>query len=147
MMKEELFELWRKIGFTVSVNLLNLFHKPEKKPLSLNSVLYMEIISAYPGRYTPSDLADKLRIARSAVTQKINALEKDGYLYRKRCTEDRRVYYLYPTEHFKSPTMDGGEKMFADMMRRFSEEELEKFCDMLDYMMESYTWHNTRLDK
>ena len=55
---------------------------PAYAKLSYNSSLYLDIISAHQGEYTPSKLADMLHITRPSVTQKINVLEKAGYVTR-----------------------------------------------------------------
>ena len=61
-------------------------------------MLYLNIISAPPGKYTASNIADMLHISKPSVTQKINELEKEGYILKSQSHTDKRAYYLTVTE-------------------------------------------------
>ena len=113
---------------------------PAYAKLSYNSSLYLDIISAHQGEYTPSKLADMLHIARPSVTQKINVLEKAGYVTRKQNPADKREYFLY----FNADSFDADTPIYTkltnqiseSMEQRYSKEEIEKFSEMLSYIGE-----------
>lgn len=114
---------------------------PTYAKLSYNSSLYLDIISAHQGEYTPSKLADMLHIARPSVTQKINVLEKAGYVTRKQNPADKREYFLYfNADAFAADTQSIYAKLdkqiSASMEQRYSKEEIEKFSEMLSYIGE-----------
>ena len=114
---------------------------PAYAKLSYNSSLYLDIISAHQGEYTPSKLADMLHIARPSVAQKINVLEKAGYVTRKQNPADKREYFLY----FNADSFDAdtqfiytklNKQISESMEQRYSKEEIEKFSEMLSYIGE-----------
>ena len=114
---------------------------PAYAKLSYNSSLYLDIISAHQGEYTPSKLADMLHIARPSVTQNINVLEKAGYVTRKQNPADKREYFLY----FNADSFDAdtqfiytklNKQISESMEQRYSKEEIEKFSEMLSYIGE-----------
>lgn len=114
---------------------------PAYAKLSYNSNLYLDIISAHQGEYTPSKLADMLHIARPSVTQKINVLEKAGYVTRKQNPADKREYFLYfNADSFDADTQSIYTKLnkqiSESMEQRYSKEEIEKFSEMLSYIGE-----------
>lgn len=112
---------------------------PAYAKLSYNSSLYLDIISAHQGEYTPSKLADMLHIARPSVTQKINVLEKAGYVTRKQNPADKREYFLYfNADSFDADTQSTKltNQISESMEQRYSKEEIEKFSEMLSYIGE-----------
>lgn len=114
---------------------------PAYAKLSYNSSLYLDIISAHQGEYTPSKLADMLHITRPSVTQKINVLEKAGYVTRKQNPADKREYFLYfNVDSFDADTQSIYTKLTKQisesMEQRYSKEEIEKFSEMLSYIGE-----------
>lgn len=114
---------------------------PAYAKLSYNSSLYLDIISAHQGEYTPSKLADMLHITRPFVTQKINVLEKAGYVTRKQNPADKREYFLYfNADSFDADTQSIYTKLTKQisesMEQRYSKEEIEKFSEMLSYIGE-----------
>lgn len=114
---------------------------PAYAKLSYNSSLYLDIIAAHQGEYTPSKLADMLHIARPSVTQNLNVLEKAGYVTRKQNPADKREYFLYLNENVftsDSPSIYAklGQHLDEAMTQRYAKEEIEKFSEMLSYIGE-----------
>ena len=111
--------------------------------LTYNSMLYLDIIYAHQGEYTASKIADILHVARPSVTQKINELEKMGYVTKKQSKVDKRVYYLYvdecnlPKEYTEMDIKVENEilKIFSE---KYSQEEINKFYDMLSIIGDVY---------
>lgn len=111
--------------------------------LTYNSMLYLDIIYAHQGEYTASKIADMLHVARPSVTQKINELEKMGYITKKQSKVDKRVYYLYVDEcNLPKEYTEMDIKVENEILKRFSErysqEEINKFYDMLSIIGDVY---------
>ena len=76
-----------------------------------------------------------------SVTQKINVLEKAGYVTRKQNPADKREYFLYfNADSFDADTQSIYTKLTnqisESMEQRYSKEEIEKFSEMLSYIGE-----------
>ncbi len=113
----------------------------EQSKLSYHSILYLDIIMAYPGKYTASGIADLLMVARPAVTQKINALEKLNLIKRVQCSNDKRKHYLYPNlETFpeKAQYNQTDDCVETKLKEVYSQSELDKFCEILGFVGKLY---------
>lgn len=105
--------------------------------LTYHDILYLSIIEAHSGDYTASNLADMLFVSRPGVTQKINELERKGYLYKEQSQSDKRVYKLFTNK-------EGASKGYYDVVdqtdaniaaaisARYTPEEIALFCKMSD---------------
>lgn len=75
-----------------------------------------------------SDIADELHISRSAVTQVVDALERQDYVSREDSRQDRRVSYLCLSDKgFKKVRQleSKRHKMLESVAESLSDEELE----------------------
>lgn len=109
--------------------------------LTYNSILYLDIVMARQGEYTASQLADLLHVARPAVTQKINELEKMDLIKKVQCSNDKRKFYLYSNMEAFPKKMEynkGDEFVESELKSVYSKEELDKFCEMLEFIGKSY---------
>ncbi len=97
--------------------------------LTYNDILYIDIIRAYPGKYTSSKIADILCVSRPSVTKKIKELIKKGYLIRKQCEKDKRVYYLFVNEDNSFNFYE--EKFEEILLEKFNEKYSKKEIDVL----------------
>lgn len=50
---------------------------------------------------TPVMLADKLGVSKPMITAHVNSLETKGYIVKKPSTDDKRGYYVLPTDKAK----------------------------------------------
>lgn len=108
LMSEQLFE---QLSF-MQYSLLRILY--EKEPLRM------------------SELAGLLGIHKSAVTVKVEKLEKKGLIERERDRQDRRNIYLYVSPKGKKQYEETEEKIaqfFTDIMQQLSPEEMEAFLD------------------
>lgn len=103
-----------------------------------NDTLYMAIIEGHPGEYTPSMIADMLYVSRPSVTQKINELEKKGFIEKRRNPHDKRNYNLYiKADIYKHLKQDNLQTKIADeVKKKFSTEEIDILCKTLDIVGE-----------
>ena len=58
---------------------------------------YLAVISANPG-ITQDQLARRIFINKSNVARQLVALEEDGFVERRPCSDDKRAMRVYPTE-------------------------------------------------
>lgn len=103
--------------------------------LTYNDILYLSIIEAHSGEYTASKIADMLFVSRPAVTQKINELEKNGYIYKIQSKTDKRVFKLFINKEGKSKmhyeiTDKIDENIAEKMSSQYSTEQIDLFCEM-----------------
>lgn len=109
--------------------------------LTYNDILYLSIIEAHSGEYTASNIADMLYVSRPAVTQKINELEKNGYIYKVQSKTDKRVYKLFTDRDGKAKkyyevTDKTNQDITAKLSDEYSGEQIALFCEMTDKICE-----------
>ncbi len=113
-------------------------HNPDGK-LTYNDILYLSIIQAHSGEYTASQIADMLYVSRPAVTQKINDLEKRGFIYKKQSETDKRVYKLSISKTGFANTyndlLEESDATTASLLcKKYTADDLNLFCEMLETM-------------
>ena len=110
--------------------------------LTYNSMLYLNIISAHPRKYTASNIADMLHISKPSVTQKINELEKDGYILKIQSNSDKRAYYLTVTEKAfpkKVALLRADNEIEEIFKKAYTEKQVAKFFEMMSFISDEYT--------
>ncbi len=106
--------------------------------LSYLDMVYLDLI-LLEDRCTPSLIAERLGIARSAVTVRLNKLEKNGFIERTRNDEDKRSSVLGLTEkgmEWFRPMFDEFESFEAMIRSRFTDEEIGIVRRMIDCISE-----------
>ncbi len=105
----------------------------EHSKLTYNDMLYLDIIRAYPGRYTSTQIADLLCVSRPSVTKKVKELIKKGYVTRRQSPVDKRVYYLFADEN-KCLSFYGDyfeKKLEENLCGKYSDKDLSVLCETL----------------
>lgn len=140
-MHERLIKTIDKFSHDMSIaELQQVYKSRDVSNLSYHDTLYLNIIEAHPNRYTSSQIADLLKITRPAVTQKINELTKKGYIIRTQSEADKRVFYLStnPNKDYYTDKDKAIEIKVAKMLEeKYGQAEVEKMCDMLEYLAET----------
>lgn len=67
---------------------------------------------------SPSELAERMEITKSAVSQQLAKLEKEGYIKKKRHVKDRRIYSI---------TLARKGMLYQKEMAAFNEQIAEKY--------------------
>lgn len=67
-------------------------------PIRPSEMGVLNIIVSRQGKFTPIQLSSMLEVSKPMVTAYISVLEKKGYIRREYLKEDRRSYYIIPTE-------------------------------------------------
>lgn len=125
------------------INELRTMNKLKNKAnikFTYNSLLYLQMIYHTP-KCTVSHIAEKLDIAKSSVTLKINELVKNKLIEKTRDNMDRRVFYISLTEKgneviyvFESATNEAS----REIEENFSNEEINSFCKIMNTYINSY---------
>ncbi|MDO5717866.1 MAG: MarR family winged helix-turn-helix transcriptional regulator [Tissierellia bacterium] len=107
--------------------------------ITYNSLLYLELIYCMDGKCTASQIADLLYISKPAVSLKINELIKQGLVNKKVNPKDNRQNLL-SLNNDKVPQYKIYKHQDSLAVKRieekFSKEDIEKFCEMLDIITE-----------
>ncbi|BDI28552.1 putative HTH-type transcriptional regulator YetL [Capsulimonas corticalis] len=82
----------------------------------------------------PSDIADNLGVTRATVTGLLDGLERDGYLERRHCCEDRRALAIGMTDktrRFLEDYMPGALRSAKELMTALDETERRELIRLL----------------
>ncbi|NGP43990.1 MarR family transcriptional regulator [Bacillaceae bacterium SIJ1] len=67
------------------------------KGLNLSEFAVLELLY-HKGEHSIQKIGDRILVSSGSMTYIVNKLAKKGYVHRRQCTEDRRVYYASITE-------------------------------------------------
>lgn len=111
------------------------------KGISYNTILYINVIDQTK-ECTVSKLANQLKITKSAVTLKINEMEKAGIIVKKQSDKDRRIFYIEMSEATKN-NLALYDQVFMKIEKKlkelYTEEQLALFNQILN-KISSYEW-------
>ena len=107
--------------------------------ITYNSLLYIELIYTMNGTCTASKLADLLHVSKPGVTLKLNELLRQDLIKKTPDPNDKRKYYLSVTDD-AIPQYKVFKRQDSEAIKRitnkFTAEEIDKFCNMLDIISE-----------
>lgn len=131
-----------------SVATVNFYEKPHKyaedDSLYMREVHFVVEVGSMESP-TMSEVANRLNVTQGAVTQMATRLEKKGYVIRQKDTQDKRVTTMSLTEKGKilceeHIAFDKKEHAnISEMLKEFSDEELEKLIRYEQIMWEIFT--------
>ena len=87
-----------KANAILSVFSKNYMELKKGLPIRPSEMGVLNIITATPGPHTPVMLAQMLGVSKPMITAHLTALADKGYITKEQSTEDRRAYYIIPTE-------------------------------------------------
>lgn len=67
-------------------------------PIRPSEMGVLNIITQTPGPHTPVLLAELLGVSKPMITAHLTALSENGYIRKQQSPEDKRVFYVLPTE-------------------------------------------------
>ena len=104
--------------------------------ISYHTLLYINVISLTTD-CTVSKIAQCLNITKSAVTLKINELEKQGIIYKQQSEKDKRIFYVCLQEKAQN-ALDLYDQFFLKaeekLKQQYSKEEINTFVNVLQSM-------------
>lgn len=80
-------------------------------PIRPSEMGVLNIIVQREGLFTPLMIAGLLEVSKPMITSHITVLEKKGYITRKISSEDKRSFYIIPTDKAKELVKTTSEKM------------------------------------
>lgn len=91
-------------------------------PIRPSEMGVVNILLETPGPHTSILLAKMLGVSKPMITAHLTALEKKGYITRQRSQEDRRSFYVLPTDKARS---------LAEFARADMDRQLQHLIDTL----------------
>ncbi|MDE7446643.1 MAG: MarR family transcriptional regulator [Lachnospiraceae bacterium] len=67
-------------------------------PIRPSEMGVLNIITQTPGPHTPLMLAGALKVSKPMITAHLTSLTDKGYITKQSSSEDKRAYYILPTE-------------------------------------------------
>lgn len=67
-------------------------------PIRPSEMAVLNIITQRDGQYTPLMIAELLGVSKPMIAAHIQVLLKKGYIYKKPSLEDKRSFYVLPTD-------------------------------------------------
>ena len=67
-------------------------------PIRPSEMGVLNIITQTPGPHTPLMLAGALKVSKPMITAHLTSLTDKGYITKQPSSEDKRAYYILPTE-------------------------------------------------
>ncbi len=145
-MISELTKAMTKFYHDVSISELRLQNSLQgQTKLTYNDILYLDIIRAYPGKYTSTQIADMLCVSRPSVTKKIKELMKKGYVTREQSPSDKRTYYLSVVENACIDFYDEAlmQKFSERLHASYSEKDIKNLCETLTIISDIFLTETT----
>lgn len=128
----ERVERFRKIKLDLSLSELK--RAQNDLDVSYQDLLYMDIIYFHP-ETTVSYISDVLNIAGTAVTVRLNRMEKNGWITRTRSESDHRQYIISLTgeamEMYREYEGEWSARMDV-LCEKYSKSKADELLDMLE---------------
>lgn len=104
-------------------------------PIRPSEMGVLNIITETKGPHTPIILASLLGVSKPMITAHITSLESKGYITKEPSSEDKRVYYILPTEKalelVKSAKSDLN-RHFDKLIKAMGQEEFKTFIHLAE---------------
>ncbi|WP_332310039.1 MULTISPECIES: MarR family winged helix-turn-helix transcriptional regulator [Methanosarcina] len=141
-MKEEKIKETVKLQFEIinlfQKNFAKIFHKAGDIPYSLNKNQNRAImIIGSTDNIMPTTLGKCLDLQKGSLTSMIDALEREGLVYRKKDPQDRRKNLISLTEKgnaYREWFIGKLEENVSDILRRLDEEDILAYKESLQIM-------------
>lgn len=111
---------------------------PDKEHAMPREMLLLTVLEAGDGGIRQKDIAEKLGIRPSSLSEQIDRLEADRYLERTANPDDKRSTLIVLTEKGKArawEVQDDRQKAAADFCSRLTEEEKDTLIALLDKLL------------
>lgn len=102
-------------------------------PIRPSEMGVLNIIAQTPGPHTPVMLAELLGVSKPMITAHMTSLSEKGYITKQPCSEDRRVYYVLPTQKALDLVQSAKEEMNEHLSRlvdAMGQEEFYAFVEL-----------------
>lgn len=112
-------------------------------PIRPSEMGVLNIITGRPGPHTPVMVAQMLGVSKPMITALLTSLSEKGYITKEPSKEDKRAYYILPTEkalalvESAKQEMEGHFSRMIDEMGRENFETLVRLAQMANNVMEA----------
>ena len=103
-------------------------------PIRPSEMGVLNIITKKDGLFTPLMIAELLEVSKPMITNHITVLENKGYIVREYSKEDKRSFYVIPTEKAKELVKVSEKKMskyLQQIENSLGKENFDKLLQML----------------
>lgn len=76
----------------------NYMELKKELPIRPSEMAVLNIITQRDGRYTPLMIAELLGVSKPMVAAHLQVLSQKGYIYKETSEEDKRSFYVLPTD-------------------------------------------------
>lgn len=104
-------------------------------PIRPSEMGVLNIIVQRDGYFTPLMIAELLEVSKPMITAHITVLEKKGYILKEYSKEDRRSFYVIPTDKARDLVEKTAEKMrsyLSQIETSLGEENFEILLEILN---------------
>ena len=84
-------------------------------PIRPSEMGVLNIINGTPGPHTPVMLAEMLKVSKPMITAHLTSLMNKGYITKQPSLEDKRVYYILPTEKARALVKDAKKDLYRHL--------------------------------
>ncbi|MBD5393254.1 MAG: MarR family transcriptional regulator [Lachnospiraceae bacterium] len=81
-------------------------------PIRPSEMGVLNIITETPGLHTPMMLAEALKVSKPMITAHLTSLMNKGYITKQHSLEDKRAYYILPTEKARVLVKEAKEDLY-----------------------------------
>ncbi len=109
-------------------------------PIRPSEMGVLNIITKRDGLYTPISIAELLEVTKPMVTNHISVLEKKGYITKKYLENDKRSFYVIPTDKAKKLVSETELKLNRKLINLEEKLGLERFDELIKTLEEAKTY-------
>lgn len=110
------------------------YMEPKKGlPIRPSEMGVLNIIAETPGPHTPVMLAELLGVSKPMITAHLTSLADKGYIRKEQSRDDKRVYYVLPTEkalQLVETTKADTNRQLAHLVDAMGRAEFEKLVSL-----------------
>ncbi len=103
-------------------------------PIRPSEMAVLNIIVKRDGLFTPLMISELLEVTKVMITNHINVLEKKGYITRQYLINDKRSFYVIPTQKAKLLVEEIELKLNIKLKKLEDELGTNKFNELLDLL-------------
>lgn len=124
-----------KVNAVLSKFSKNYMELKKNLPIRPSEMGVLNIITGTEGMYTPVILAEMLGVSKPMITAHITSLERKGYIEKEPSEQDKRAYYILPTEKARTLVKNVKEDMSRQIDRLINglgSEEFDALVRLVD---------------
>ena len=96
-------------------------------PVRPSEMGVLNIITETPGPHTPMMLATALKVSKPMITAHRTSLMNKGYITKQPSLEDKRAYYILPTEKARALVRDAKKDLLSQIPSSSSSVKVQSF--------------------